>query len=284
MMRMTCELTAVTPIAHGDTHSGINNTSNIRLFMRSAQSMRGAAVLVPDISTNALRTVLFRRPLHDHLLERLAIERGSLSRGVLNLLYSGGSMSPGAQMPGSIGEMAVAIRQLYPSLGLLGGSVDRFILPQSIMRVSAWPIAREYIRAIDAVAPHLVDEAKGVSAFDLVSEETRTRGTGSESEGNQMIYTYETLAAGARFFVELTLDVNADHRHMGAVALAIQRWDGYFGGQGRQGRGRMLITHLTPAAEATPYLDHIAANAEQMRAGLLDGRLGCEQIVCTAAA
>lgn len=198
MKRIILELEALSPISHGDTHSGINNSTNTRLFMRSNAIVNGVATLIPDISANALRTVMFRIPWADHLLEALDIERGTLPRAVMNLLYSGGSMASGAKSPSSEGRYGIEIRSLYPSLGLIGGSVDNFILPRSKMRIGAWPFAREFSRAIDAICPRLSTEASSISAYDLVKEETRVRGTGAESDGNQMIYTYETLAAGAK--------------------------------------------------------------------------------------
>jgi hypothetical protein len=283
MRRIIVELEALSPIAHGDTQTGIDNATNVRLFMRSVTTIHGMAMPVPDISPNALRTVAFRIPLHDHLLDALQVERKSLGRATLNLLYAGGAMGAGAKAPGSEGAYGVRIRDLYPSLGLLGGSVDSFILPRSKMRLGAWPVAREFARAIDAVAPHLSEAARETSIYDLVGEETRTRGTGSEAEGNQMLYTYEVLAAGARLVCEMTLDKNADDRDVGAVMVALRQWDGYFGGQGRQGRGRMKVRDVTGAVGSMqPYLDHLAEHAEAMREGLIAGTLGTDRVQCAA--
>ena len=282
MKRILIELEALSPISHGDTHSGIDNGTNMRLFMRSNALVNGVATLVPDISANALRTVMFRIPLADHLIEALGIERGTLPRAVMNLLFSGGSMAGGAKSPSSEGRYGIEIRSLYPSLGLLGGSVDNFILPRSKMRVAAWPVAREFSRAINVVCPRLSHEAASISAYDLVKEETRIRGTGSESDGNQMIYTYETLAAGAKVLVELTLDANASNRDLSCVALALNRWDGYFGGQGRQGRGRMAISSCDITSDESLYLEHITEHGAKMKQGLIGGALGTDRPQCFA--
>jgi hypothetical protein len=283
MKRIIVELEALQPIAHGDTHSGLDNSTNVRIFMRSGRMLNGVAAQVPDVSGNALRAVAFRIPLHDHLIEALGIERGTLPRAVMNLLYSGGSMASGSKAPTSEGMYGVQIRGLYPTLALLGGAVDSFILPRSKMRLAAWIVSRESVRAIQVVAPHLVETAQATSVFDLVSDETRVRGTGMESEGNQMIYTYETLAAGAQIVMEITLDAHATSVDAAVVALALERWDGYFGGQGRQGRGRLRVTSIDGIEpDASAYLAHVREHADAMRSGLITGTLGVGNAICMA--
>lgn len=278
-MRHTILLRALTPIAHGDTVTGVDNATNTRIFMRQGMLLNGVPARVPAISENALRSVLFRYPLHDHLLTHLGIERGSLPQSVVNLLFSGGAMAAGSKAPADEMALGHAIKRLYPSLDLLGGAVDGFILPRSRLRLACWLIAAEYAPALALIAPDLVEEAERVSAYDLLSEETRTRGTGDDSTGNQMLYSYETLAAGARLLVELTLDPHTPEATAACLAQAITSWDGYLGGQGRQGRGRMAIErHDLP--EVGAYSAHLDAHADAMRAGLVGGTLGGARAVC----
>lgn len=278
-MRHTILLQAVTPIAHGDTVTGIDNQTNTRIFMRQGMIVDGKPGRVPSISENALRAVLFRNPLHDDLLSRLAIGRGELPQSVVNLLFSGGNMAAGSKAPGDEMTLGHQVKRLYPSLDLLGGAVDGFILPRSRLRMAAWLVAREYATALRLIAPDLVAEAEGISAYDMLTEETRTRGTGAESDGNQMLYTYETLAAGAKLLVEVSLDMHTPDATRASLAHAIACWDGYIGGQGRQGRGRMAVlsSDLTPA---DAYLTHIEASRDAMRQGLTTGGLGTEKLLC----
>ncbi|GIW06328.1 MAG: hypothetical protein KatS3mg060_1133 [Dehalococcoidia bacterium] len=275
-------LRAVSPISHGDTLTGADNATNTRLFMRQAAILGGVVERVPAISENALRSVAFRQPLADHLLDALGIGPGELPQAVMNLLYSGGSMAAGTTAPDSQFELEHRLRKLYPSLELLGGSVDRFVLSGSRLKLTAWLVAREYLPWLELVMPEeteLLAAAAQVSAFELLAEETRTRGTGSESEGNQMLYSYETLAAGAQVIVEITLDGRTSPAARAAVAVALTSWDKYFGGQARQGRGRMHVERpLT--IDPAPYLDHLAAHGEAMRAGLLDGTFGTGTVLC----
>jgi hypothetical protein len=279
MTRYKILLQSVTPISHGDTVTGVDNATNTRIFMRQGMLIDGVPARVPAISENALRAVIFRQTLHDDLLARLGVGPGQLPQSVVNLLYSGGSVAAGAKAPTDEVELGHKIKTLYPTIDLLGGAVDAFILPRARLRIAAWLVAREYVPFLRLVAPDLVDEAEQVSAYDLITDETRTRGTGGESNGNQMIYTYETLAAGAKLLVEVTLDARTPPAAAAATGLAIASWDGYFGGQSRQGRGRIAVL-LHGAPDIGPYLEHIELHKEAMLTGLMDGSLGTGKRLC----
>lgn len=280
-MRHTILLQATTPIAHGDTVTGVDNQTNTRIFMRQGMIVDGKPARVPAISENALRAVLFRNPLHDDLLARLKIGRGELPQAVVNLLFSGGNMAAGSKAPGDEMALGHQVKRLYPSLDLLGGAVDGFILPRSRLRMAAWLVAREYAPMLRLIAPELADEASGISAYDMLTEETRTRGTGAESDGNQMLYTYETLAAGAKLLVEVSLDMHTPDATRASLTHAMACWDGYIGGQGRQGRGRMAVLS-SDLPDASSYTAHIDEHGEAMRQGLTTGGLGTAKLLCAA--
>lgn len=279
MHRHTITLQAATPIAHGDTVTGVDNQTNTRLFMRQTMLVNGIPARVPAISENALRSTMFREPLADSMLQSLDVGRGELPQSVMNLLYAGGNIAPGSKAPAQEIAYGHAVKKLYPMLDLLGGAVDSFILPRSRLRLACWLVAEEYVDSLAIVAPHLVDEARRVSAFDLLGEETRTRGTGANSDGNQMLYTYETLAAGAKLFIEVTIDSHAPDACIAAASHALDCWDGYIGGQSRQGRGRMIVVDKS-TPESTAYIKHIKENRDAMRSGLTSGTLGVEVKLC----
>ena len=280
-MRYRFVLETLTPVAHFDTRTGVDNPTNVRLFMTQPTTRNGRLVYSPHVSENALRSVLLRSPLADHLLKALGISGAVVPRPVLNLLFSGGNMGSG-RAPGDETVLGHMIKRLYPSLDLLGGAVDSFIIPRSRLRMSAWIVSEEYVTAIDALFPELSGAARSVSAHDIIGEETRTRGTGAEADGNQMLYTYETLAAGARIAVELTVDPWAPMPATSAIARGLAEWDGYIGGQARQGRGRCRLEWLDEAPTVDAYDAHVADRADVMRAGILDGSLGTGKVLCAA--
>lgn len=275
-------LTAHERISHGDTVTGVDNATNTRLFMRHPAKVDGVPVRLPDVSENALRSVIFRRSLHDHLLKALEIGEGELPNAVMNLLYSGGNLASGSKSPGNEIDLSHRIRKLYPTLHLLGGATDSFVMTRSALRVTAWPVTREFSRAIERFRPDLLEEAESTSIFDYLFEETRVRGTGAESSGNQMLYTYEVVSAGLKVLVELTLDPWTPGPVIGAMSAAPQLWDGFFGGQGRQGAGRMSFDWLDTAHSPQHYTEHLQKHADEMRAGLLDGTFGTGRDICVA--
>lgn len=272
-------LQTITPVAHGDTVTGIDNATNTRLFMRQAGHVgeRNAPMRVPSISENALRSSMIRRTLHDDLLARLGVGLGELSQGVVNLLYAGGHMAGGVTEPGDQNELGHAVRKFFPSLHLLGGTVDRFILPRSALRLCAWIVCKENLHAIRALAPELEPLAQN-SSLDMLFDETRVRGTGEHASGNQMLYTYETLSAGATIFLELTLDAHKTSILSSCLSQAISGWDGFIGGQGRQGRGRAIIaSNDLPTSDE--YLAHFSEHSEAMLEGLKTGTLGTKRVL-----
>lgn len=279
--RYTFILSAATPVSHGDVQTGVNNTTNIRLFMRAAMRVRGVPMRVPQLSENAIRSVLFRIPLHEHLLRTLDVGPKELPQGVVNLLFAGGNLAAGSNH-WDANHLGHLVTKLYPSLSLLGGATDHFVLPRSKLRLAAWPLAREFVPYIGGIATEeRIAEAEDVSIFDLLFEETKVRGTGDEVSGNQMLYGYETLAAGAKFLCELTLPHHAPPEVLGAITTALDSWDGYFGGQGRQGRGRMTL-QSEGLPDATPYADWLDSYADTMLAGLRDGTLGTDKPLVAA--
>jgi hypothetical protein len=279
-------LEAMERISHGDTVTGIDNATNTRLFMRHAMKVNGIPMRVPDVSENAIRSVMIRRPLHDHMLKVLDVGAGDLPQSVMNLLYSGGNLKGNAKSPEAAMDLAHKIRKLYPSLWLLGGATDNFVLTRSALRVTAWPVTQEFRRAMERFRPDLLEEADSSSIFDYLFEETRVRGTGAESSGNQTLYTYEVVAAGLKILLELTLDPWIPDPVFGCMFASPQLWDGFFGGQGRQGAGRMAFDWLANARgednsrSPLSYTDHLQKHGEEMRTGLLNGTLGTGREIC----
>lgn len=301
-------LRSATTISHGDTHTSMGG-SNIRLFMRKNVKLdRGVAMRIPAISENSLRSIIFRQPLANHLIETLELNNEDLYKTVVNFIYSGGNLMSNKQAKEKNQEekttenkkkgadsnefsLAREVMKNYPSFELLGGATDRFILPQSALSLCAWPITKEYTETISLVAgkrndslskeesEEIVEKSRNISVFDLVSEETRTRGTGGESDGNQILYTYETLAEGSEILLRIAFDHGSSDLAKSAAAFALKEWDGFFGGQRRQGHGLIMITKNTLKYDGL-YEQYIIKNKEMLRSGLIDGSFGTDYELC----
>lgn len=57
-MRFRLILETLTPVAHFDTRTGVDNPTNVRLFMTQPTVRNGRLAYAPHISENALRSVL----------------------------------------------------------------------------------------------------------------------------------------------------------------------------------------------------------------------------------
>ena len=276
---LTLMLEAATPICHGDVGVGASSSTNLQTFMRHRRLLsNGNIASVPAISGNAMRHVLIRAPLMRAMLSRLGVERESLPLAVAQLLFSGGEILGGAVEPATSGALSRRVRELYPPLAMLGGAVDAFLLPPGSLRVTPVLMCEEERPAIEAVLnrKYLADLP---SAFDLVGEETRTR-----SGGAKMLYSYETLAAGSRILLELSLTRDED-MGMALLSVALEEWDLFFGGHSRQGRGRLTVDldqseWMRESSILEPWLDHCAEHAQAMRDGLASGTLGTDRVLC----
>src|SRR5690606_9508188 len=108
-------------------------------------SSETVTVQVPEYSANALRHELVREPLLWHLYTRLGIDFDGPLGARTALFYNGGDL----KRAGSAGVFwrRKEIRAAYPSLALLSGSTDTFMLGESNLRVHCWLRCRENNRA-----------------------------------------------------------------------------------------------------------------------------------------
>jgi hypothetical protein len=245
-----------------------------------------AAVLeVPAVSGNSLRHQVVREPGWWHLAAALDLPaglpgNGLLAPGVEAIFVNGGNIRAGAKQPVDPFGLAWRIRATYPLLDLLGGVTDSFDLGESRLRVGGWIVCRENAAAL-AGSPAADLPAATVSVFDLLDEVTLTRQAGLTGLG-QMIYTFETLAPGAQVLVRLTLTPQTPPLTRGALVAAVETYlaaDATLGGQAARGFGHVAGAWLRrPAGDdqlRADYEAYLAEAADALRAGLLDGTLGC---------
>lgn len=267
-------LKAVSDISHGDTRTSLDNPTNTRLFMQTTKTVDGDTFVVPEISGNALRSVIFRRTLANDLMDRLEIKPGELSPAVHNLLYNGGVLSKSADFDTL--PLVLAIRRLYPSLDLIGGAVDSFTLSRGrLTGVGVWPMLAEYREDIQDVAPDLADEELPKS-YDILDMKTRT--SSAQDSKDAKIYSYQVMSAGVRILGEITLESGTPDATRACVGVALRDWDMFFGGQARQGHGRMAYIEKPDIATAA-YERHVEDRKEEMRSGIIDGTLGTGRVV-----
>ncbi len=263
-------------------------TEFAQLHWDAGSTPRGSSTVqvveVPTVSGNALRHQIVREPAWLHLCEHLGLEekepgKGPVPAGVEAIFYNGGNIAAGAKQPSNVFALAAKIRQMYPSLDLLGGVTDSFDLGESRLQVAGWLVCAENREALrGSLAYHL--PAATISAFDLLDDVTMTRQASPQGVG-QMIMSFETLCPGTQVLVRFGLQPFTPVRTRGALEAAVEtfRTNGpSVGGQAARGFGHCQMRWLTEpdnGEEALEqYEEYLANNAEQLAEWLMDGTLG----------
>lgn len=247
---------------------------------------------VPHVSANSQRQQIARGPAMRGLLAALGYEaqspgRGALPVGVEAILANGGNIKAGAKQPADPFKLAHQIRDLFPSLELVGGVTDSFDLGESRLKVASWLVCRENAAALAGTAAEGLPTMH-LSAFDLLDDVTLTRQAGEVGTG-QMIFSFETLCAGTQLLVRLDLSPYTSALAWGALIDAVETFlagCAAIGGQSARGFGRVAgqaYYHTTRdvAACRDAYRAYLAEHQERLRAALEDGTMGAASVVCS---
>lgn len=312
---------ALTSISHiGETH-GIN----AKLRREKVIQEDGTVEEIPIISGNSLRGILRDRGML-HMLRTLGYgvndetgEVKGLSLAAFYFLFSGGALTKVTGRGLDI-DKARRWRETIPLVALFGGAMGNQIMPGKCKVGKAIPICQETAHLLPK---RFVDDSDLESIWELCQEEAYTRrddekneklrqliapetrklleikarekrakaGTDEDVAGptgqkQQMRYYVETLAAGTRFFWDITLDDVTDLEFEAfAVALAEFGRFPYIGGKSGVGHGKVAIRfdkwmeiepRLAPAGReisiplGSRYMEHLKAKADSIRE-LLNG-------------
>lgn len=250
---------------------------------------KSLAVRLPAISGNSLRHNLLRAPAATRLLCELGLQpdREIVPIGVERFLYSGGNTQKGAKSPAAADLYEAKAREMYPMIDALGGSTDQFVLTRSAVSVAGWIVCRENNWITERRTDG--DVRSDASIFDLVTETTRTRSGigGKDAESGQMIFSYETLAAGTPVLVELNFQPFTREMTVGSMLQALRDWQaegGFIGARSAQGHSRFLAEFPDDDrfAWADNYLDYLLANKAELAEGLRAATFGAEVKLCAA--
>ena len=248
-------------------------------------------VAIPCHSGNDIRHRL-RYAAMMHLFTKLDLGPDTeLPNGVKALLENGGNIAKGVSAPSTAYALTQTIRKTYPSLGLLGGCVDGFILGDSNLEsVAAWWFGREYNDSLEHIfgvsAPH--------SVIEMLDDWTLHRHSSPRHTVPPMPYAFETVQAGAKLYVSFQLspwisDPDTDaFLEYGAFWSALQTYekiDATIGGQIAKGFGKVKIEVLQADTDALidasmRYEAYLEQNREELVFGLKKGMLGTEAVVC----
>lgn len=308
-------MTALSSISHIGETFGIN----ARLRREKIIQPNGEVEEVPVISGNAIRGILRDRGML-HMLRSLGYgvnettgEVQGLSLSAFYFLFSGGTLTKQGNAGIDVDE-ARRWRKAIPLVALFGGAMGNQIMPGAVKVGKAIPICRETAHLI----PERFIEGNEQSIWDICQEEAYTRrddekneqlrqliapevrglleasaavkraksGTqddiaGETGQSQQMRYYVETLAAGTRFYWDLTLDDVSD-LEFDAFCTTLAEFGRfpYIGGKSGVGHGKVSIhfdhwieinPRLAPTGKeidtplGTRYMQHLQEHGNEIR-------------------
>ena len=265
-----------------------------------APSGAGAGKIeLPHLTANTLRHVCVRHPGWLHLAGALGLRggesagAGELDLGTEAMFVNGGNIASGAKQPSNPFGLAQKIRRAYPLLDLLGGVTNSFDLGASKLRVNSTVVCRENRDALAGSRAHDLPNAT-TSVFDMTDEVTHTRQ--AHNGRGQMIYNFETLAAGAQVLARFTFAPFTHELTQGAFVAAMETYLANAptaGGQSARGYGSLrgewlaapegdffsAIDDLNLLGLRAKYEQYLDDNRDALRASLCDGTLGTGTLV-----
>ena len=315
-------VTALTSISHiGDTH-GVNAKLRREKFVQAS----GRVEEVPVISGISIRGILRDRGMLHMLralgygVNEDTGEVAGLSLPAFYFLFSGGALTSTGSRGIDIDE-ARRWRELIPLVAVFGGAMGNQIMPGCVKVGKMIPICAETAHllpawCVDGMVVESVwelcqeeaytrrDDEKNEKLRRLIAPETRAlledkaakerdkRGTDQDVRDakadpkQQMRYYVETLAAGTRFFWDITLD-DASELEFEAFCVALAEFGRmpFIGGKSGVGHGKVSVhfdkwmeiePRLAPAGTeisaplGSLYRAHLAERGAEIRS-LLDG-------------
>ena len=244
-----------------------------------------SSVPIPTHSGNDIRHDI-RYAGMVHLFAKLGFDLNTeLPTGVKALFENGGNIAKGKSAPSTDYALKQIIRKNYPILGLLGGCTDTFMLGDgNLQSVSVFWEGRENNEALK----HIFGVTAEHSVVDMLDNWTLHRHVG-RYDGSPMPYSFETVAAGARLYVNFQFSPYTPELELGAFYAALetyQKIDASIGGQSAKGFGKVKVDILDGEIESFvdafhKYEDYLEYNKEALAFGLKKGFLCTETLVCS---
>lgn len=233
----------------------------------------------------------FRGQLRDcgmlYFIEKCSIETMPLV--IFHFLMSGGALTAAGGRGLDI-DFVLRLRKLVPFVSLMGGAYGNQIMSGKLACGKMYPLSLECQRQIpdeyhEKLAPSWrlwlqeeeytrTDDSKNVNLRQMIET------TAEKKEPQQMRYSIETIAAGARFYHRMDL-FDVSEIELGAFCSALTKFSErpFLGGMSRMGLGRVNInynhctigTQIKFAAECQQaqehYDEYLAAYAQALHAG-----------------
>lgn len=246
------------------------------------------SVAIPVHSGNDIRHDI-RAAAMLHLFESLGFSRDTkLPASVKAMLENGGNIGKGVSAPSNDYSLTQTIRAKYPSLGLLGGCTSSFMLGDSNLHsVAPFWFGRENNRSLEKIFGVHAEH----SLIDMLDDVTLHRHSGRWHDTSPMPYSFETVVAGSKLYVNFQFSPYTTDLERGAFWCALETYlktDGHIGGQSAKGYGKADVEILRLAddvradwqLQADRYETYLQHNLIELTEGLQTGELCTGKKVC----
>ena len=220
-----------------------------------------------------------------HLFATIGISPDTpMNNSTKALFQNGGNIAKGKQAPSTAYALSQIIREKYPLLGLLGGCTESFLIGDSNLH-SVLPVwhGREY----NEILKHIFNVTATHSVLSMMDNWTLHRHVG-RYDGSPMPYSFETVATGAKMFVQFQFSPWITDLELGAFWCALRTYtdtDSTVGGQSAKGFGQVKVeihsNNIDFAEHADAYEAYLQQNLITLAEGVQTGTLCCGQVVCS---
>lgn len=247
---LTIDLTA--PFHHGAGASG--NTSLLRT--QDVVQPDGTVARVPFLSAASIRHAL-RDALAWHTANTLDIQPGTLTKGTVDLLWTGGAVSSTGARTDL--DMMRRVEEHYPALSVLGWAAKSDIITGTLRASDLILVCQENdwrlpdnLRGARRAAAYRTEEF-GTRHDQATSPAGRYLQVVDEVTTAQMIWDTQTLAAGSTLYGTISLTPAATDMHHTILDAALALWapggQVAIGAKTAQGYGTGTIRDYTPHDE-----------------------------------
>lgn len=256
-------------------------TSTVLSYSISGIEVGGSDFIVdlPVFSANTLRHEMIREPVMWHLFSALGVAFNAPAPATIAMFYNGGDIAAGKKSPSDVFWLRQKIREAFPSVALISGSTNTFLVGEGNLSIHSWVICRENNDVLNDIGL-----ASNISIFKMMDDWTLTRHAGRVETG-QMPFSFETLIEGVEIAVRVGLSPYANDLQVGALMAALktyQELDSTIGGQSARGFGLVSLDFHSGEFETdrfAEYEQYLADNKEELRQHLLNGTLGTDKVI-----
>ncbi|CAB0520699.1 hypothetical protein CIP100629_01855 [Corynebacterium diphtheriae] len=267
---ITLDITTTSPFHHGAGTAG--NTSILRT--QDVVQKDGTITKTPFLSAASIRHTI-REHLAWHTAHTLQWENGTLTKQLVDLIWTGGAVSSTGSRINL--DLYRRVHTLYPALTLLGYAAQSDIVTGTLRATDLILVCQENNWRL----PQTTQGTRRAAAYR--GEEFGTRHDQANTPAGQyltlahpdittaqMIWDTQILITGSRLYGQLTLTPAATPQHKQILGAAMHLWapngELTIGAKTAQGYGQARLAHTDPqwGKDLEEWTKHLTTNRNEI--------------------